>query len=69
MTQPNPTATAARSHEIFHKQKDYLFPCVGHLYKEPVVLVRGEGMKVWDADGREYLDFFSGILSTSLGHC
>jgi len=24
---------------------------------------------VWDADGREYLDFFSGILSTSLGHC
>jgi 4-aminobutyrate aminotransferase-like enzyme len=26
-------------------------------------------MRVWDADGREYLDFFSGILSTSLGHC
>ncbi len=32
-------------------------------------MVRGEGMRVWDADGREYLDFFSGILSTSLGHC
>jgi 4-aminobutyrate aminotransferase-like enzyme len=26
-------------------------------------------MRVWDADGKEYLDFFSGILSTSIGHC
>ena len=32
-------------------------------------MMEGEGMKVWDADGREYLDFFSGILSTSIGHC
>ena len=64
----NPTR-ADRSSEIFASQKDFLFPCVGHLYKEPVVLVRGEGMHVWDADGRQYLDFFSGILSTSLGHC
>jgi 4-aminobutyrate aminotransferase-like enzyme len=69
MNEPNPTATLSRSQEIFQDQKDHLFPCVGHLYSEPVVLVRGEGMKVWDADGREYLDFFSGILSTSLGHC
>ncbi|MCJ7629487.1 MAG: aspartate aminotransferase family protein, partial [Longimicrobiales bacterium] len=53
----------------YEGQQEFLFPCVGHLYKEPVVMVRGEGMKVWDADDREYLDFFSGILSTSLGHC
>ena len=59
----------SRSDEIFQGQEDFLFPCVGHLYQEPVVMVKGEGMKVWDADGREYLDFFSGILSTSLGHC
>jgi 4-aminobutyrate aminotransferase len=26
-------------------------------------------MRVWDADGREYLDFFSGILTTAVGHC
>jgi 4-aminobutyrate aminotransferase-like enzyme len=57
------------SQEIFQDQKDYIFSCVGHLYKEPVVMVRGEGAKVWDADGREYLDFFSGILTTSVGHC
>lgn len=34
----------------------------------PVVLVRGEGMRVWDADGREYLDFTGGIAVTALGH-
>jgi len=34
-----------------------------------VTLVRGEGSKVWDADGREYLDFGGGIAVVSLGHC
>lgn len=58
-----------KGQKIFQGQKDYIFPCVGHLYKEPVVLARGEGAKAWDADGREYLDFFSGILTTSVGHC
>jgi acetylornithine/N-succinyldiaminopimelate aminotransferase len=35
----------------------------------PVVLVRGEGSRVWDADGREYLDCIAGIATVSLGHC
>ncbi len=35
----------------------------------PVVLVRGQGMRVWDADGRQYLDFLAGIAVCSLGHC
>ncbi|MFH1764826.1 MAG: aspartate aminotransferase family protein [Gemmatimonadota bacterium] len=69
MNEPHLPVTASRSQEIYEGQQEFLFPCVGHLYKEPVVMVRGEGMKVWDADDREYLDFFSGILSTSLGHC
>ncbi|MEE8338189.1 MAG: aspartate aminotransferase family protein [Dehalococcoidia bacterium] len=34
----------------------------------PVTLVRGEGTRVWDEDGKEYLDFIAGIASTSLGH-
>jgi acetylornithine aminotransferase len=34
-----------------------------------VVLVRGEGTRVWDTDGREYLDFGGGIAVVSLGHC
>lgn len=35
----------------------------------PVTLVRGEGTRVYDEDGREYLDFVAGVASVSLGHC
>ena len=35
----------------------------------PVALVRGEGTLVWDADGKEYLDFLGGIAVNALGHC
>jgi 4-aminobutyrate aminotransferase len=38
------------------------------LYDEPISLTRGEGMRVWDAEGNEYLDFFAGILTTISGH-
>ena len=34
-----------------------------------LLLVRGEGCRVWDADGNEYLDFGGGIAVVSLGHC
>ena len=34
----------------------------------PVALARGEGCRVWDADGREYLDLFAGIAVNALGH-
>jgi acetylornithine/N-succinyldiaminopimelate aminotransferase len=37
--------------------------------RTPILLVRGEGMRVWDSDGREYLDFTTGIAVTALGHC
>jgi acetylornithine/N-succinyldiaminopimelate aminotransferase len=35
----------------------------------PVEFVRGEGARLWDAEGNEYLDFLCGISVTSLGHC
>jgi predicted acetylornithine/succinylornithine family transaminase len=35
----------------------------------PVEFVRGEGSLLWDVEGREYLDFLSGIAVTSVGHC
>ncbi len=35
----------------------------------PAAMVRGEGCRLWDADGREYLDFLAGIAVCSLGHC
>ena len=35
----------------------------------PVTLVKGQGARVWDEDGREYLDFVAGWAVNSLGHC
>jgi acetylornithine/N-succinyldiaminopimelate aminotransferase len=35
----------------------------------PMALVKGKGSKVWDADGKEYLDFVAGLAVNSLGHC
>jgi len=35
----------------------------------PVTLVRGEGARVWDTEGKEYLDFVAGSAVNSLGHC
>ncbi len=37
--------------------------------RTPIALVRGKGTRVWDADGKEYLDFLAGIAVNSLGHC
>ncbi len=42
---------------------------VSHTYARfPVALVRGKGTRVWDADGKEYLDFVAGLAVMSLGH-
>src|SRR5437773_11992184 len=47
-------------------EKQYFLPTSKRL---PITLVRGEGTRVWDLDGREYLDFVAGIAAISLGHC
>jgi acetylornithine/N-succinyldiaminopimelate aminotransferase len=41
-----------------------------HSYaRQPVEFVRGEGARLWDVDGNEYLDFLCGISVTNIGHC
>jgi acetylornithine/N-succinyldiaminopimelate aminotransferase len=35
----------------------------------PLTLVRGQGARVWDSEGKEYLDFVAGSAVNSLGHC
>jgi acetylornithine/N-succinyldiaminopimelate aminotransferase len=35
----------------------------------PIEFARGEGARLWDADGTEYLDFLTGISVSSVGHC
>ena len=47
----------------------YLLPAVAHYYAESIVLESGAGLTLRDVDGREYLDFFGGILTVSVGHC
>jgi predicted acetylornithine/succinylornithine family transaminase len=37
--------------------------------RAPVEFVRGEGARIWDAEGNEYLDFFAGLSVHNAGHC
>ncbi len=57
------------SEALTAKQKRVLFPCVTTLYKDPIVVSDAEGVWVRDVRGVTYLDFFAGILTTSVGHC
>lgn len=41
----------------------------GTFKRQPLTLVRGEGTRVWDSEGRVYLDFVAGIAVNVLGHC
>lgn len=52
--------------ELKKMNSDYHMNTYGRL---PVSFVHGEGIKLWDTDGKEYLDFLSGIGVTSVGHC
>ncbi|MEZ4423725.1 MAG: aspartate aminotransferase family protein [Gemmatimonadota bacterium] len=65
----NPTLATRSAADILDAHRTWLFPCVTPYYDQPIVMSEAEGVRVTDADGREYLDLFSGILSTSIGHC
>src|SRR6267378_8342965 len=55
--------------EIILANREFLFPAIFHYYKEPMVVARAKDQYVWDADGNQYLDFFGGIVTVSVGHC
>jgi len=42
---------------------------IGTYNRFPAAIVKGSGCRLWDADGKEYLDFLAGIAVCSLGHC
>ena len=50
---------AARGNAVF----------IGTYNRFPAAMVKGSGCRLWDADGKEYLDFLAGIAVCSLGHC
>ena len=52
---------------LFDRRTRALGPCYFHFYEDPLHLVRGEGMWVWDAKGRKYLDCYNNV--PSVGHC
>jgi acetylornithine/N-succinyldiaminopimelate aminotransferase len=47
-------------------ERDHLVPAYARM---PVEFVRGEGARLWDAGGNEYLDFQTGLAVNALGHC
>ncbi|MDP9053911.1 MAG: aspartate aminotransferase family protein, partial [Acidobacteriota bacterium] len=55
--------------EILLAQKEFLFPAVFNFFKEPLVVSHAKDQYVFDADGHQYLDFFGGIVTVSVGHC
>jgi 4-aminobutyrate aminotransferase len=55
--------------EINRKQKEYVFPCVSTYYAQPLAVDHASMQHVWDVEGRQYLDFFGGIVTISVGHC
>ncbi len=57
---------AHRTSEILERGKRAL---IGNYARMPVVMARGDGCWLWDADGRRYLDLFAGFGGAVLGHC
>ena len=54
---------------ILLAHRKHVFPAVFHFFNEPLVISHAENQFVYDADGNEYLDFFGGIVTVSVGHC
>jgi 4-aminobutyrate aminotransferase len=54
--------------DLLARHREVLPNWLALYYKDPISLVRGDGRRVWDAEGNEYLDFFGGILTTMTGY-
>ena len=54
--------------DLLKRHREVLPNWLALYYQQPIALVRGDGRRVWDAEGNEYLDFFSGILTTMSGY-
>lgn len=64
---PDPVNRILMNTDLLARRARLLGPNVSTFYEEPVHLVRGEGLHVWDADGREYLDCYNN--TAHVGHC
>ncbi len=57
-----------RAADLHRRYRAVLPSYLSPFYGEPVAIDRGEGSYVFDLDGRRYLDFFGGVLTTMIGH-
>ena len=57
----------SKTAELMARRERLLGPNVPTFYEDPVHLVRGEGVWLWDADGRRYLDCYNNVAH--VGHC
>ena len=65
----NTTIDISSAQAARERHRSYLWDCLAPYYDEPLVLTEGQGCRVQDCEGAEYLDLFGGILTTGLGHC
>jgi len=54
---------------ILAKKRKYLIPCAYHFYQDPPQMVRGEGVFLYDHQGKAYMDLYAGVSVHALGHC
>jgi len=55
-----------KTEEVIELYNSFVMPTYR---QDPLCLVKGKGIKVWDVEGKEYLDFFPGWAVSGLGHC
>ena len=65
----NAMVETSRTQKLLQMKGEYLLPCVYHFYKDPPVIVRGEGCYLFDDEGGRYLDCLSGVAVMNAGHC
>jgi len=57
---------------LLERQREVIYPIVSKMLmygEHPLAVERAKGLRLWDVEGRDYLDFFGGILTVSVGHC
>lgn len=64
------TDTSTQTASIIERYKNVMFPAAAPYHGEhPIIVDRAKDQYIWDIDGKQYLDFFGGVLTVSVGHC
>lgn len=56
--------------DLMERYKNVMFPAASPYHKDnPIIIDHAKDQYIWDVDGKQYLDFFGGVLTVSVGHC